>query len=125
MTPTPEQIAEWRAKFESDLPEHRTRKFESGEYNLSFISDMWQGYKLARTEQATEIAELNTAILKLIGEVTGCENCPNLRIPNRFEKLCTISEGDAFFGDKVKENYQEITESCPMFNKSFLKDEKK
>jgi hypothetical protein len=56
--PSTEQLAKWTTDFESDLPEHKTRKFESGTYNLNHIADMWQGYLRARTEQATEIAEL-------------------------------------------------------------------
>jgi hypothetical protein len=58
-------------------------------------------------------------------EVTGCNfGCRNVR--NEYTKwaFCALSMRE----DKrlaYQENREAITESCPMFNKSFVKDEKK
>ena len=66
MTTTHEQLQAWRAQFEADLPEHKTRKFESGTYNLNYIADMWAGYLRAKqeTEQAMKLAKFGAMVAK-------------------------------------------------------------
>jgi hypothetical protein len=57
-------------------------------------------------------------------EVTGCKDCPNIRRGEPgFHATCNAT----FFNNVVlvRDNYQAITKSCPMFDKSFVKDEKK
>jgi hypothetical protein len=57
VTPTHSQIAEWREEFETTyLPEHLVQR--GGVYIDRDIQHSWQGYLRARTEQATEVAEL-------------------------------------------------------------------
>jgi hypothetical protein len=60
----PEQIAEWREKFESKYTSEELF-FQCGEYSDRYIQHEWQGYLRRCTEQATEIAALKAQIAEL------------------------------------------------------------
>jgi hypothetical protein len=61
-------------------------------------------------------------------EVTGCADCPNYSDEFGTCKLdCINKDIAAYRGDYklTKDNEMQITESCPMYQHSFVKDEKK
>jgi hypothetical protein len=68
MTPSLEQIAEWRKEFESKKIAYYTHMshYRIGEYDIPHTEDEWQGYLRARTEQATEIAALKAQVVELL-----------------------------------------------------------
>jgi hypothetical protein len=69
MTPTPAQIAEWREKFERAYRDvggcGSLDRNENGSYNI-VPEHAWQIYLRARTEQATEIAELKAKLAEVM-----------------------------------------------------------
>lgn len=66
MTPTPEQIAEWREEFEKSLPVGERQILPSQGYAIFRVEFEWRGYIRARTEQATEIAELKAKLAEVM-----------------------------------------------------------
>jgi hypothetical protein len=69
MTPTPAQIAEWRENFELNNPQNLHYFIEGAlhtcRYTDRLTQSSWAGYIRARTEQATEIAELKAKLAEL------------------------------------------------------------
>ena len=58
-------------------------------------------------------------------EVTGCKDCPYSRRVSRKFAFCNKAGMEGRAGEIFEENQNAITESCPMYQHSFVKDEKK
>jgi hypothetical protein len=59
-------------------------------------------------------------------EVTGCKDCPNKHESDLVGYWCGAYPRNQIEPESITtDNFQNITESCPMFTKSFVKDEKK
>jgi len=58
--------------------------------------------------------------------VTGCKDCPHITVEfGMCLHVGAIDKDDDFKMELIEENYEAITESCPMYQHSFVKDEKK
>jgi hypothetical protein len=93
MNPSPEQIADFVCEFKAGLKPHETHLI-NGEMSPELQSQL-RGYIRARTEQATEIAELKTwkdAVLDSLA--VSCADCSIDTPPAEILKLvASINEG--------------------------------
>lgn len=54
MTPTPEQLKQWREAFEHTEWAAELKKNSDGSYTNNYIEGVWQGYLRAKAEQAVQ-----------------------------------------------------------------------
>jgi chromosome segregation ATPase len=105
-SPTPTQIAEWREKFESKYTSEELF-FQCGEYSDRYIQHEWQGYLRARTEQATEIAELKAKLAGAEAEIAALKQGLH-RADEKLAALMSLAKFGAMFLRELEPDYSEV-----------------